>query len=129
MATRKRLISPAGAAALSVLVVGCAQEPPQVSFSKDIQPILNERCGECHSGSGAGVQKSGLDMSSYDGLIRGTRFGPVIEPGDSVSSTLVLLVEGKADPSIKMPHAGGKPLSSPEIAKIRSWIDQGAKNN
>jgi hypothetical protein len=129
MATRNPLISLAGATAFSMLAVGCAQEPPQVSFSKDIQPILNERCGECHSDSGAGVQKSGLDMSSYDSLMRGTRFGPVIEPGNSVSSTLVLLVEGKADPSIKMPHAGAKPLSSSEIAKIRTWIDQGAKNN
>ena len=128
MSTMKRLSACACATALSALAIGCDQEP-QVSFSQDVQPILQTNCGECHSTGGAGLEKSGLDMSSYDGLMKGTRFGPVIQPSDSVSSTLVLLVEGKADPSIKMPHGEGKSLSDSEIATIKSWIDQGAKNN
>ena len=115
----------------AALLAGCTQEPapPQpVSFQEDVQPILEANCSECHSGGGAGAEASGLDMSSYEGLMEGTRYGPVIEPGDSVSSTLVLLLEGKADPSIRMPH-GKDPLSDEKIAVIKRWIDQGAPNN
>ena len=42
---------------------------------------------------------------------------------------LVMLVEGRADPSLKMPHGDAKPLETAEIATIRQWVEQGAKNN
>ncbi len=128
MPTMKHLITLAGTTGLLALTIGCGREP-QISYSKDVLPILQANCGECHAEGGAGLVKSGLDMSSYDGLMKGTRFGAVILAGDSVSSTLVLLVEGKqVDPSIAMPHGKSK-LSDSDIAKIKSWIDQGAKNN
>ena len=53
----------------------------------------------------------------------------VIKPGDSVSSTLMILVDGRADPSINMPHGGRPPLSKDETDKLRRWIDAGAANN
>ena len=40
-----------------------------------------------------------------------------------------MLVEGRADPSLKMPHGDAKPLEPTEIATIRQWVEQGAKNN
>ncbi len=128
MPTMKHLITVAGTTAVLALTIGCTREP-RVSYSKDVQPILQANCGECHAEGGAGLEKSGLDMSSYDSLMKGTRFGAVIVAGDSVSSTLVLLVEGKeVDPSIAMPHGAAK-IPDADIAKIKSWIDQGAKNN
>ncbi len=114
---------------LMALVVGCSGES-QVSFSKDVQPILNDNCLKCHVEGGAGFVKNGLNMTSYENLMKGTNFGPVIEPGSSISSTLVRLISGNADPSLKMPHgSGNKPLSEGEINTIKAWIDQGAKNN
>ena len=53
----------------------------------------------------------------------------MIEPGNSVSSTVVLLIQGKADPSIAMPHGTKGSLSEAEIQTIVTWIDQGAKDN
>ncbi len=114
---------------LMVLMVGCSGEA-EISFNKDVKPILDENCLKCHVENGAGFVKTGLDMSSYESLMKGTKFGPIIEPGSSVSSTLARLISGNADPSLKMPHgAGSKPLSEQEIATIKAWIDQGAKNN
>lgn len=101
----------------------------KVSYSQDIIPILQRHCLECHVINGPGHQASGLDMSTYQGLMKGTKFGPVVKAGDSLSSTLVLLVEGKADPSIKMPHGDREALSTAEIKTLRQWIDQGAANN
>ncbi len=114
---------------LMALMIGCSGEA-EISFNKDVKPILDENCLKCHVENGSGFVKTGLDMSSYENLMKGTKFGPIIEPGSSVSSTLARLISGNADPSLKMPHgAGSKPLSEGEIATIKAWIDQGAKNN
>jgi hypothetical protein len=67
----------------------------------------------------------------------GTRFGKVVEPGDSLSSSLYRLIDHQADPKIQMPPhheqalAEGKmsSLSGAQINTIKTWIDQGAKNN
>ena len=113
-------------------VAGCDQSEKTkktVSYSQEVVPVLQKYCYECHLPGGQGEQASGLNMSSYESLMKGTKFGPVIKAGDSLSSTLAILVEGRADPSIKMPHGNRQGLSIEEIKTLRSWIDQGAKNN
>jgi hypothetical protein len=42
---------------------------------------------------------------------------------------MIVLMEGRADPSISMPHGAMKPVRKADIDTIRAWIDQGAKNN
>ena len=107
----------------------CAKEPQKdVSFSLQIQPIIQARCIECHATGGQGFEASGLNMETYESLMNGTKFGPVIKPGDAISSTLTRLIEGKADPSIRMPH-GKEPITDEQIKLIKEWINQGAKNN
>jgi uncharacterized membrane protein len=68
-------------------------------------------------------------MTTYDDLMKGTRNGPMIIVGDVQGSNLVALIEGRADPSISMPHGERKPIAKEEIQTIRLWIEQGAKNN
>ena len=111
---------------------GCddaSKQQQKVSYSKQIIPILQKHCLECHVPSAPGQLASGFDMSSYQTLMKGTKFGSVIKPGDSLSSTLIILVEGRADPSIKMPHGDRPSPSADEIKLLRLWIDQGAENN
>ena len=124
-----------GVSAISVLVIsGCGR---QVSFEKEVMPILSSSCLSCHDGSGEGSSESGFNVNSYADLMGGTKFGDVIVPGDSASSTIYRLVGHKASPSIQMPpHHDStkastklKPLSSQEIETIKLWIDQGAQNN
>ena len=110
----------------AVLLAACG--PQDVSFKADVLPILQQHCQECHRQGGEGQQKSGLLLTDYAGLMQGTRFGPVVKPGDSLTSTLTMLIEGRADPSIKMPH-GKKALAQKEIELVRRWVEQGAKNN
>ena len=50
--------------------------------------------------------------------------GPVIVPGDSNGSRLILLVSGK-DEDLTMPPLGA-PLGEEEIGLLRTWIDEGA---
>lgn len=108
-------------------MIACNKEPA-VSFSQDVRPVLDQNCIECHDMGGKGQVASGLDMSSYDSLMKGTRFGPMIIAGDVEGSNLLVLIEGRADPSISMPH-GQKSIPKEDIQTIRLWIKQGAKNN
>jgi len=108
------------------LLAACAQK--EISFKADVQPILEQYCGECHAAGGKGHEKSGLVMSTYEGLMKGTRFGAVVKPGDTLTSAMIMLVEGRADPSIKMPH-GKASLPKDKIEVLKQWVAQGAKNN
>lgn len=123
----RRTLGVAVALYSTMLVAGCSSGP-NVGFKKDVQPILNKYCAECHLAKGEGVEKSGFQVVSYESVMKGTKLGPVVVPGDSASSSLYRLVSGKVHKSIQMPH-GKNPLTAAEIATIEHWIDQGAKNN
>jgi Planctomycete cytochrome C len=105
----------------------CAAEE-KVSFKEDILPLLKWRCSSCHEQGGEGFVKSGLDLTTYAGVMKGTKFGPMIIPGDPESSNLMLLLDWRASPALRMPH-GKKQLSSCDRNSIRTWIRQGAKDN
>lgn len=116
------------------VVSGCSKE---VSYNQDVKPIISASCLECHDGKGEGSEESGLILVTYDDLMQGTKFGQVVVPGDSESSTFFRLIAHKADPKIQMPphHKDTlasrqmSPLSDKQIELIKVWIDQGAKNN
>ena len=105
----------------------CAAQA-QMSFSQDVLPIFGGRCVSCHQPGGAGYEKSGLDLTTYQGLMKGTKFGPVVVPGQSFTSDLVVLLDWRASAELRMPH-GQKQLSSCDRNAIRDWIQQGAKDN
>ena len=109
-------------------VAGCQGERA-ISYSQEVRPILETYCIECHKSGGQGYVASGFSMETYADLMKGTRNGPMIIAGDSQGSNLLVLMEGRADPSIKMPHGKQKGASQAEIETIRLWIDQGAKDN
>lgn len=115
--------------ALSLLALGalaaCGGEQG-LTYQANIKPLLDAKCVSCHVPGGAGYEKSGLRLDSYDAMMKGTKFGAVVVPGSSVSSTLYRLVSGQADPSIRMPH-GQAALPDADIKMVAAWIDQGAK--
>lgn len=113
-----------GLAALLHLT-GCVTQQ-RVSYQQDVTPIIETRCLKCHTPPrGMGYLKSRLSMESYESLMEGTIYGPVVIPGDSRHSVLNILVEGRLNASMRTPH----PLTAEEIAILRLWVDQGAKNN
>jgi hypothetical protein len=107
-------------------LAACGQK--DISFKADVLPILTQYCVECHAEGGKGTEKSGLVMTSYESLMKGTKFGAIVKPGDTLTSAMIMLVEGRADPSIKMPHEKA-PLPKEKIEQLKKWVDQGAKNN
>jgi hypothetical protein len=124
------LLGSAVLAVLSFPALGSpAQGQPEVSYKNDVVPIIHDYCLNCHEPGGKGYEKSGLDMRTYQSLMKGTKFGTVIKPGDSFTSILIQLVEGRAHASIKMPFGMSGGLAKDKIEILKKWVDQGAKNN
>jgi hypothetical protein len=122
-----KAVSRCSLAAVAALgVAACA--PSGVSYSKDVQPILAKNCSECHAPGQKGFEASGLDTTSYQALMKGGKFGQLVKPGDALSSSLNMLVEGRAHSSIQMPHGRAK-LPGKEIEFLKVWVNEGAKNN
>ncbi|MEG3641518.1 hypothetical protein [Magnetococcus sp. PR-3] len=113
-----------------------ASDKHEISFKEDVYPIITYRCLECHVQGGPGMVYSGLDLQTYEGLMRGVKlrtrtqsgqqYAPVVMPGKPLLSNLLVLVSGKA--GIRMPH-NRRRLTKCEIDTIRKWIRQGAQNN
>lgn len=116
------------AAAVPALFAACSMEP-EISYSQDVKPILEQHCLACHQAGGSGLEVSGLSMVTYEDLMKGTDAGKMVLPGDVEGSNLIVLMEGRASPAISMPHGGMDPVPAAEIAIIKRWVAQGAKNN
>ncbi len=86
--------------ALGGVLQGCERA---VSYQTDVNPLIQKYCVSCHAPEKDGYNVSGLSMTDHQALMKGTKFGPVVIPGDSFTSVMVMLVEGRADPSITPP--------------------------
>jgi len=102
--------------------------PAITSFADDVLPIFKGYCFGCHQPGGQGSDKSGLDLGTYEGIMRGTKFGKMVVPGDPESSNLMWLLDWRGAPATHMP-LGKKKLSTCARDTIRSWIREGAKDN
>jgi mono/diheme cytochrome c family protein len=109
----------------AALAAGAAELPPaakrKVDFVKDIQPILESRCYECHS---AQKHKAELRWDVKKLALKGGESGPAIVPGKSSESRIIQLVSG-LNPDLVMPQKGDR-LSPEQIGLLRAWVDQGA---
>lgn len=114
---------------LSVYLIGCAGTPP-VSYQHDVQPILNDKCLDCHIPPyGEGYRRTGLNLASYQLLMEGSIYGPVIIAGNSQASPLNMLVEGRAGDLRVQLTKRHTPITEEEIRILRLWVEQGAVNN
>jgi len=122
-----RIAAPAALLATTMsLPNAMAQEV--ASFRDDVFPIIELRCLECHQPGGAGYEVSGLDLGTYEGLMKGTKHGSIVTPGNAFESNLIAVIDQRTDPAIWMPH-NQKRLSKCERLLLRFWVSQGAKNN
>jgi mono/diheme cytochrome c family protein len=100
---------------------GPTPAPGEISFSKDVLPILNAKCKACHGTMG------GWDGASYETVINSGDHGPAVIPGDPDNSLLAQKLLGTQPQGGIMPP-GGK-LAETEIQVILNWITAGAPEN
>ena len=96
-----------------------------VSFNRDIRPLLSDRCFHCH-GPDQGDREANLRLDRADGP-EGAHEA-VIVPGDPEASELWSRITSNDPDSVMPPPKSNKqPLSEDEKQLIRRWIDQGAE--
>jgi nitrate/TMAO reductase-like tetraheme cytochrome c subunit len=86
-----------------------------LTYDGSIGPLLQARCGACHSPSG-GIQ--GLDLTTYQGIMTGSVNGKVVVPGNPDESMIVQKQSGD------QPHFGQ--LNPQELELVVKWIEAGA---
>lgn len=103
----------------------CAQD---ISFSRDIQPILADNCFQCH-GFDANTREADLRLDTWDGatgeLLSGE--GSAVVPGEPGESVLLQRVNSDDKYSVMPPPGSEKSLTQSQKELLRKWISQGAK--
>jgi len=111
-------------AILIALIAYIPQNLPaeKVDFQKQVVPILEERCWQCH---GSDEQESGLRLDQRVRMLRGGDSGlPAMVPGKPEKSFLVEVIN-HTDEETAMPPDEEK-LPAKEIAILTQWIAEGA---
>ena len=108
---------------ITFLVMVClATASAAVDFEKEILPLLEQNCLECH---GPDKQKSAFRVDNRGIMLKGGDSGiAALAPGDPKASYLIEVIDG-SDPDMQMPPKGD-PLTSAQIALFEAWIKEGA---
>jgi len=115
---------------LACFILGCTSNPKMVSYREQIQPILNERCVNCH---GTALASARIDVSSFEALMASRTVSgkkPLVVPERPAESWLYILA-ATDQPHFRMPPDSAKLTPTPkhELEMLARWITQGAKNN
>jgi hypothetical protein len=92
-----------------------------VDFEREIRPLLQTRCVECH---GDKEQNSELRLDAKVFAFKGGYDGPAIVAGKSDASPIFQRITSD-DEDDRMPPEGDR-LHPNEIAAVKAWIDSGA---
>lgn len=113
---------------LSLSFAACSEDDPvtptpETSLSKDVKPIFTKYgCASCHGGSG------GLFLTSVATILQGGDHGSAVIAGNPDGSLIIQKISDTPPFGDRMPQ-GGAPVSDADKQTLRSWIQQGAKDN
>jgi len=108
---------------LMLMPLGLSGTAAEVSFVRDVKPLLARRCFPCH---GPTAQEGGLRLDQSQEALAELDSGlRAIVPGHVEQSALVARVSAENEAERMPPE--GPPLTSEQIKTLRRWISQGAK--
>ena len=98
----------------------------EVSFNRDIRPIMAETCFRCH-GPDKSSRMAGMRLDIRDEALKPTRSGATpIVPGDPEKSAIIQRIFA-AGARVMPPAAIHKELTAAQKNTIRQWVAEGAK--
>lgn len=128
---------------VAVILAGCTalgwngatrgqEKSDEVSFKKDVFPVINKYCMPCHEEEN--YNKSELSLDNYSLLVKGGKNGvPVVEGKPDESILIQKLSEkppfGDTMPRGRRGQGPPKKLTPEELKVLTTWIEQGAKDN
>lgn len=106
---------------ISLAAPAQCQQTAKAPSSGEVDAIFAKyHCTVCQGGA---EPRAVLNLESYAGLLKGSRSGPVVIPGDPDKSELVRWLKGTSEP--RMPYTGPPWLADDEVATIEAWIAPG----
>jgi WD40 repeat protein len=112
----RRVILSLSTACLSAVSCSSDLSAAEVSYFRDIRPVIQRQCQGCHQPN---IKSSNLDLTSYAGLQAGGRRG-------LAADTVVKYLTGESKPQMPL---GQPPLPADQIELFRAWISAGAKDD
>ncbi|MDA0814031.1 MAG: DUF1549 domain-containing protein [Verrucomicrobia bacterium] len=104
-----------------------AADQPPVSFSKDIRPILSDKCFTCH-GPDVKQRKAALRLDTLEGAYGKTESGAVaIVPGDLKKSEVWARIDSTNKDDVMPPPRTHKVLTTAQRDLLGRWIAEGAR--
>lgn len=97
-------------------------KPTAPSYARDVRPFLDKYCLECHNEEDP---KGAYDVSRYEMFHREGDNRPLVTPGKSDQSWLVLSMQGPERRHPMPPKKSPQPTPD-EVARVVAWIDAGA---
>lgn len=98
-----------------------------LDYEKDIMPIFEGKCYDCHSAESKKV-KGGLRLDQPEQFYKRFSKNDVVIPGDWDASYLFVTITRPHEDKEAMPPKGkGDPLTPEEVMKVATWIHEGAR--
>lgn len=114
-------------AVIAFVPASLANAQQDVSFNREVRPILSDKCFGCH-GPDAESRKIRLRLDSEAGATASLGASKVaVVPGDPEKSEMVRRITAPSAGMRMPPAASGLKLSDAEIDTLKRWIQQGAK--
>ena len=115
---QRSFFSPCVALLILLFVAGTPARSADLKFEKDVLPILNQYCFQCH---GEAVQMGDLDLRTRPSMLRGGSQGPALMVGSAQGS---LIYQRILDGSMPL---GGPRVSNAATRTLHDWIQAGAR--
>lgn len=97
----------------------------RVDFSRDIRPLLSDRCFRCH-GPDDDARESDLRLDTRAGLFSDLGGSVAVVPGDTNASELIRRIRSDDAADRMPPLESKKSLDAEEIELLTRWVEQGA---
>lgn len=112
-------------AVLSLLVFAGAASADDVSYNRDIRPILADACFKCH---GPAAKKGGVRLDERDLATKPSRSKTTpIVPGKADESEMIRRIFSKDADGVMPPPSSHRALKPAEKELLKKWIAEGAK--
>ncbi|WP_151085893.1 hypothetical protein [Hymenobacter baengnokdamensis] len=108
---------------------GCTTTYKDVSYAKDVVPIFKSNCYRCHDAAHYQIPfpngaSSAMNMESFSSVSAWT------SPTTGIGGVSYMVGCIRHDSGFNpMPYDGNGQLDACQVALIKTWVDEGAKNN
>jgi WD40 repeat protein len=105
---------------LATFLVACsAAAEEKTTYQDHVLPLIEVNCSKCHN---ADKKKADLELTSYQGALKGSGSGPVLAPGEPDASKLWKAITHTEEPFMPPNHPR---LADKDLEVFKKWILDG----